>query len=121
MKSELIFHLVTADKWKERLQNSWYTIGENDLPADESENIKIPCCKPDQVEKVANRKFLENESVLLLVIDPNRLEKPVRYQDNADEEFLWIEKGLNSSAILDKIELTLNDEGLYSVEITTRD
>ncbi|MEX0770343.1 MAG: DUF952 domain-containing protein [Balneolaceae bacterium] len=115
MKHDLIFHLVSRQTWKDRIVNGAYQ------PESLTENIgkeaKIPCCNPDQVERVANNKFKGTENLYLIVIDVNRVSPRITTSEIDGQVYPQINGPLNMDAVIDKILLETDQEGLFEIEI----
>ena len=67
MKEELIFHLVNETQWKDAQQKGLYQ------PPEYEEEGYISCASGENVESVANEKFKDVEDLMLIVIDPTRV------------------------------------------------
>ncbi len=113
MKEELIFHLVSRNKWKEGQKEGMYQ------PEDFEEKQYISCSDGSQIQSVANQKFKDIEDLLMLVIDPTRVNANVTYvgKESEDVEVPRIQGPINTDAVIDKIELAPNDEGEFEIQV----
>lgn len=113
MKEELIFHLVSRNAWKEGQQEGRYQ------PEFYEQEGYIPCADGRQVQVTANQKFKDAEELLLLVIDPTRVNTQVSYEydEDVEEKVPRIYGPLNIDAVIDKIELEANQEGKFEIEV----
>lgn len=109
MVPELLFYLVTKRKWMENNQNGRFK------PEDFDSARTIRLISPGDIESVANSKFAGRKKVLLLVIDTNRVAGKIRKSE--ENRYYLLDKALNSDAILEKIELESNSEGLFEIDI----
>jgi len=109
MTPELLFYLVTKRKWMENNQNGRFK------PDDFDSTGTMRLISPEVIESAANSNFTGRKKVLLLVIDTNRVSGKIR---KGEERGIYIlEKPLNSDAILDKIELNPDPNGLFEIDI----
>ena len=70
----------------------------------------------DNVERILNNKF-NGEDVLLLVIDPLRIQSPIKKIKEDDTEYVAIQGEITFDAIIDKIKLKSSKDGTYSVNV----
>ena len=110
MSSSLIFHPVSKRKWKEFNKGGFY-----DPQGSKYEN-GIVCVKADDLKNYLNQNFKGRRQVLVLVIDKSRL-VPKTTHDKETEQFR-VEDRINMDAILDKILLKPNKEGLFDIEVS---
>lgn len=115
MKEELIFHLVSEETWKDAQDSGEYR------PEVYHEKGFIPCAGGKDVQKIANEQYLEITDLLLLVIDPTRVNAKVSYDESSDSGPVrpYIAGALNNDAVIDKIQLSKNEEGKYEIEVST--
>lgn len=111
MKHDLLFHLVSRRKFKERQKSGYY------YPAPDAEESVIVCYTPQQVAEAANRLFKGRKTILMLVINSRRISGKVSFATLEGEEVPVIETRLNLDAIIDKIRLEPNEEGLFDIRI----
>jgi len=114
MKHDLLFHLVSRRRFKERQKSGYY------YPAEDAENPVIVCYTADQVAEAANRHFKGRKTILMLVINSRRIAGKVTFTPVEGEEYPLIEKRLNLDAIIDKIRLEPDEEGLFDIRIEER-
>lgn len=112
MKPDLIFHAVSKRKWREMNRGGYYRIPDEDAG---EENKPIICVASEQLGEYLNNHYKGRKNLLLLVIDTSRV---VCRIDNDKAENRWIvHDGVNADAILDKIRLNCNEEGLFELEV----
>lgn len=70
-----------------------------------------------QAEKIINHAFNGEESVLLIVLDPLRIQAPIKHIKEEGFEFVAIQGEVSIDAIIDKIELKPDKEGKFSVKV----
>lgn len=110
MSSSLIFHPVSKRKWKEFNKGGFYN------PQGTKYESGIVCVKADDLKEYLNENFEGRRQVLVLVIDKSRL-VPKTSHDKETDRFI-VEDRINMDAILDKILLKPNKEGLFDIEVT---
>ena len=115
MKSDLIFHLVSKRKWKERQQNGYYQPDKN-----VDGNSWIRCYLPDEVEEAANTHFSGRKNIIMLVINTRNLTGKLEYRDQDGKAVPMIENRINLDAVIDKILLVPDEEGKFEIKIEVK-
>lgn len=110
MSKDLIFHVASKRKWRERIDRGWYR------PDPGTEETGVLCVGAGHLRTYVNAKFAERKKAMLLVIDRARVVNPI-HQDG-DTGMYIVEDGINTDAILDRITLTQNEDGLYDIEVS---
>jgi uncharacterized protein (DUF952 family) len=110
MKPDLVFHLVSKRKWKERQKSGYY---RPDWKEDEDNRVR--CYYPDKIEEIANSQFADRRNILMLVIHTQRIISKVDFDEDLGE--VYVDDQINLDAILDKIVLTPNEDGKYVIQI----
>ncbi len=118
MKHDLIFHLVSRQTWKDSIVNGAYH--PESLTVNMEKEAKIPCCTPYQVERIANSKFSETENLYLIVIDVNRVSSNITTSEIHGQVYPQINGPLNMDAVIDKILLEPDQNGLFEINIDIR-
>jgi uncharacterized protein (DUF952 family) len=94
-----LFHLVPADEWARAVESGSLTSSTRGRTL-EQEGF-IHCSLAHQVEMVANLVYLGVDGLLLLTIDSDRLQAPLRFDPAAcGEEFPHIYGPLNVDAVV---------------------
>lgn len=107
MSTDLIFYVVSRRKWPKLIRDGLF------MPDELKENDRIECISPEKVNDHLNEHYSGRKNMYLLVIDTTRLiNRPKREGDSH-----IVEGAINIDAILDKIRLDSNKEGLFDVEI----
>lgn len=110
MSSSLIFHAVSKRKWKHFNKGGYY------YPEGAKYENGIVCIKSDHLRKYLNDNFKGRRQVLVLVIDKSRLLRKSFY--DKDEDLFRIDEKINMDAVLDKILLKPNKEGVFDISVT---
>ena len=112
MSSDLIFHVVSKRKWRDRNKGGYYTTEESS-----SESNDVECVTSHYLNEYLNSRFRGRKNLLLLVIDKSRLVNPIKKED--ENNVLWVIDGINIDAILDKIRLDCDTEGKFDLMVTS--
>lgn len=115
MREDLLFHITTREEWKEYQSNSNYK------PETFEKQGFIPCSSGDQLEETANRLFSDKDKILLLVIDVSTLGENIKYEmdEERGEKFPHIYGPLNTSAVIDKIDISAEKKGKFKISFTS--
>lgn len=115
MPEDLIFHIVEKRTWK-NIENR----GEYSPESLEQEGF-IHCSTGDQINATANRIYQGKRHLFLLIIDTNRVDAPIKYEEDPDleEKFPHIYGSLNTVAVLDKISLNPDKKGNFHLEFSS--
>ena len=111
MDNDLLFTLITKEEWK-----IYSAMGFFETESLKSEGM-IHCYYGNQVEEAANRLFPALESIILIVIDPLRIQEPIKYEKNEKEIFPKICGAFSIDAVIDKIELKKEGRSRFSVKV----
>ena len=104
-----ICHLCSKSEWQTAQKAGSYRGDTLD-----SEGF-IHCSLPKQVQKVANFIFAGRQDLLLLVIDEEKVEAPIKYEQlaGADEDYPHIYGELNLSAVVDVKAYNADEQGKF--------
>lgn len=111
MRDDILFHLTTKENWKA------YQADGNYEPESLDAQGFIHCSSGDQLEDTANRLFAGKQEVLLLVIDVSSLRPQVKYEMDEDSglKYPHIYGPLNTNAIIDKIDIHVEEDGEFNI------
>lgn len=109
-----ILHIVPSQAW-ERAQREGTYRGDT-LDAEGF----IHFSSPDQVVRVANARFQGHTGLLLLIVDPEKLTSPLKFEppfeDNeGNEVFPHLYGALNLDAVIQVLEFPPNADGTFSL------
>lgn len=107
MSSNLIFHVVSKRKWQEFNRGGYYN------PIGNKYKDGIVCLKAPNLKDYMNTHYQGRRQVLLLVIDRSRLVSSIKKEG----EYLMVEEKINMDAILDKILIKPDKEGVFHIDI----
>lgn len=97
---ERIFHIATAADWRRTLETGTYTTSTVGVTL--AEEGFIHASRRDQVQGVFDRYYAGlREHLVLLTIDPARLESEVRVDPVGDDSYPHVYGPINRGAVLD--------------------
>ena len=98
-RSGHVLHLCTAAEWAEAQR-----VGERRAPSLDTEGF-VHCSLPRQIAKVAAERFAGRTDLVLLVVDPARLDVPMVFEDSYDlgDEFPHVYGPIPVAAVVDTI------------------
>lgn len=116
MDPALILHITTRRAWEDALRR-----GEYRTPSLQDQGF-IHCSSPRQVVRVANTLFRGREGLVLLCIDPGRLQAQVRWEALGTQElFPHLYGPLNLEAVVRVVDFPAGEDGLFRLpESVTR-
>lgn len=109
-----IVHITHRDDWTITLSSGEYCPGSLSIEG------FIHCSKPEQVVRVAETYYAGQHGLVLLVIDPERLQTEVRWEPGADspaELFPHIYGPLNPDAVTQVLDFNPDPDGHYILPI----
>ena len=111
-----IYHIAFRSDWAEAVRAGEYHVSTRDLTVEQQGFIHASTA--GQVAGVANAFYADVDDLVVLVIDPERLTAPLRYDKvlDAAEPFPHIYGPLNVDAVTGTAELGRDDEGRYVFE-----
>lgn len=115
MRDDLLFHITTREQWKANQNESNYK------PESFEDKGFIPCSSGSQLEDTANRLFSDKDQILLLVIDVSTLGENIKYEQDEEtgQRYPHIYGPLNTSAVIDKIDIKAEKDGSFDIAFTS--
>jgi uncharacterized protein (DUF952 family) len=113
----MIFHIARQALWREAVADGHYRQSTVDRTLDEEGFIHAS--KPEQLQGVADRYYQDvPEPLVLLVIDPDRLDVPLVFESPAgrDETFPHIYGPLPVAAVVEERTLVRDTDGRLVLE-----
>jgi len=100
----MIFHIAEKSVWKACKQLDSY------VPSEYLDEGFVHCSKLSQVERTANNYYKGRDDLVLLAIDDDKLEVPIRYENliGGEENFPHVYGELHKAAITQVIDLKWN-------------
>ena len=103
----MIYHIAELQEWDEQGADSRYAPGRF------AREGFIHCSKSHQLERVANDNFRGRADLVLLVIDPAKLEARMVYEGKRDK-FPHIYGKINKDAVISTTRIECNEDGLFA-------
>jgi uncharacterized protein (DUF952 family) len=110
MNTDLIYCPVSKRKWKDFNIEGYYRPKIDDV-----EVSSIKCATNETLNELLNESFRGRKNLFILVIDKSRLEPKLSV--NKESKIVEIEGAINTDAVLDKIRINCNEDGLFDLEI----
>lgn len=111
MELDLLFLAVKKAEWRNVTENG--TIN----PSVFSKDGQVRSFVGTHAEKIINHNFEGNETVLLVVLDPLRIQSPIKHIKEDGFEYVAIQGEVSMDTIIDKIDLKPDKKGVYSVNV----
>lgn len=103
----MIVHITERQQWEVA-----QCFGEYRCDSLEREGF-IHCSRPEQVISVTNRFFPGQTELVLLCIDPERVQSPIKYEAADDDVFPHIYGSLNLDAVFKVIDFSPSFNGKF--------
>lgn len=101
----MIYHFIPMERWKEVKDQDYYRTESLD------EEGFIHCSKKNQITEVADFKFGDEEKLMILKIDEEKLEPEIKYEGEKDNKFPHIYGKLNMEAVKDTKIMENSEKG----------
>ncbi|MEQ9310512.1 MAG: DUF952 domain-containing protein [Balneolaceae bacterium] len=111
MENDLLFTLTTKSEWKN------FSSTGNFAPSSLNEKGYIRCYHGSQIEKAANDLETEENELLLIVIDPLRIQVPIKNEKYEGEVFPNLYGSFSVDAVIDRIVLNKSKKGTFAVRV----
>ncbi|SMO37010.1 DUF952 domain-containing protein [Gracilimonas mengyeensis] len=111
MDFDLLFMAVTPSDWKKLSESGTISPGKLD------DNSYLRAFQGKDAEEIINKHFEGEDSVMLLVLDPLRIQSPLKQTKEADYPIVAIQGDISIDTVIDKIRLKNNKEGKFSVHV----
>lgn len=111
MEVDLLFLAVKKAEWRKITENRSIN------PSVLSEDSQVRAFVGTHAEKIINHNFEGDETVLLVVLDPLRIQSPIKHIKEDGFEYVAIQGEVSMDTIIDKIELEPDKNGRFSVQV----
>jgi len=108
---DLLFAAVQLNEWRSISEEGTF----NHTSMSDEEHVW--CFEGKEAEKVLNHFFDKNEQLLLIVLDPLRIQSPFKRIKKNNFELVEIQEAISLDAVIDKIKLDPDKEGQYSINV----
>lgn len=109
METDLVYHITQRPDWEAALKMGIYaTLG---LPHEGF----IHCSFVRQLERVANKYYLNQADLVILVIDPQKLSSPLKVEKalDVDDHYPHIYGPLNLGAVIKVVDFPIHSDQLF--------
>ena len=103
----MIYHLAISSQWDDQAESGYYA------PTRFDEEGFVHCSEKHQLEGVANRVFSGRKDLLLLKLDPTRLESNTTYESGGSMKFPHIYGKIDKASMIDVAPIRCNADGTY--------
>ncbi len=94
IQTKFVYHLLSANKWQQQSDQLYYT------PHDLERVGFIHCCYENQIDYVQRTYFSDKQDVVILKINPEKVEVPVKVEESQPGmKFPHLIGSLNTDAI----------------------
>ncbi len=111
MEIDLLFTLIKKEEWKAFSSSGTFE------PESLTEQGFIQCYIGVQVQDAANKSYSDESELLLIVIDPLRLQVPIKHEKDGDEVYPNVYGSFSIDAVIDRIILRKGRKGDFSVKV----
>lgn len=111
MEIDLLFTLIRKEDWKAFSESGIFE------PDSLEEQGYIQCFLGSQIQEAANSFFSKENDLLLIVIDPLRLQVPIKHEKEGDQTYPNVYGSFSIDAIIDRIVLRKGKKGDFSVKV----
>ena len=114
---DLIYHLALEKEWREAVERR-EPYGRSTLGKSQAEVGFIHCSFASQVETIARLIYGGRADVLLLVIDPSRVDSEIRIEnlDGGNDQFPHIYGRLPIAAVVRVVTIPMREDGALDLE-----
>lgn len=111
MDIDLLFAAVTQTEWR-----SISEAGKFSNTSMEEEQT-IWCFEGNEAEKIVNHYFEGEEELLLVILDPLRIQSPFKRIKKNGFEIIEIQEAISLDVVIDRIKLSQDKKGHYSINV----
>ena len=111
MEYDLLFTYINKEDWKPFTESGFFT------PNTISDEGYIQCFEGKFAENIANTNHTELTQLLLLVIDPLRINVPIKKVTEGELVYYLLQGKFSIDAIIDRISLKKSNNGHFNVRI----
>lgn len=111
MDYDLLFTLIPKTSWRTATNEGVFA------PESLASQGYIRCIPDKELENYANTQFDGIDELLLIVIDPLRIQVPIKHETIKDTRFALIYGSLKLDAIIEKIDLFRDKKNKFRISI----
>lgn len=99
MENDLLFTVINQDAWQTATKNGVFS------PETYENDGYIICIPDNELENYINKNYIDAEDLLLVVIDPLRLQVPIKTENIEGIKYPLIYGEITLDAIIDRINI----------------
>ena len=111
MEIDLLFTAIKPSDWKNVSDKG------NFSPDSVKDDGFVRSFTGEQAEDIINHHFEGEERILLIVLDPLRIQSPIKHIKEDGFKFVAIQGAVSIDAIIDKIKLRSDKKGKFSLNV----
>jgi uncharacterized protein (DUF952 family) len=111
MRPDLLFHVISKRKWRESNNEGFFRIIEEGI------NQEIECVESESLNEYMNENFKGRKNLLVIVIVTSRIVNRIETKSKNGIKYFDVADGINVDAILDKIRIDCNEDGLFDLDV----
>ncbi|MTI86668.1 MAG: DUF952 domain-containing protein [Balneolaceae bacterium] len=111
MDIDLIFTVLETSDYKSVISSGSF------IPESFEETGHIRCFEGAQAEQIINKNYKSHSSLLLVIIDPIRIQAPIKRNKEDGVEYIDVFGTFNTDAVIDKITLQKSDKGTFALKV----
>lgn len=111
MDIDLLFTAIKDSDWRSVSESGSFK------PESVEEKGHVRCFLGDEAQDIINHYFDEKDTVLLVVLDPLRIQSPIKHIKEDGFKFVAIQDAVTIDAIIDKIKLKADKKGKFSLNV----
>ncbi len=111
MEYDLLFTFILKSDWKPSIESGMFS------PPALKEEGAIRCVTDGMLETYANEQYIGDEEILLIVIDPLRVQAPLKEEKADGGKYPLICGSISIDSVIDKIPLSKGKDGRYSISV----
>jgi len=111
LEIDLLFTAIKDSDWKSVSESGRFE------PESVEEKGRVKCFTGDQAQSIINHYFDKEDVVLLVVLDPLRIQTPIKHIQEDGFKFVAVQGAVTIDAIIDKIKLNADKKGKFSLNV----
>ena len=111
MDIEILFTALQNDNWKSFIESGKYEPEELDSTG------AITCADGKNLNSYLNGSFPEDDKIMVLVLDPLRIQSPMKRHKSGTEERIMVKEAISLDAVIDKITVGKGDDGKFNMSV----
>ncbi len=111
METDLLFSVIKQKEWKAVTESGSFS------PGSLEKDGYIRAFTGAEAEAVINRLYAGEERLILVVLDPLRIQQPLKHISENGNKIVAIHGAISLDVIIDKIKLRSDTKGRFSLQV----